>query len=426
MPLDGPPMNELVIIADDLSGAADCAVMCAAAGLDALVALDGHAPLPRGCDGVAVLAIDADTRGRTRAEAELEIGALVRRHAPHGRPLFRKLDSTLRGHVAAELAATLAVRREAGPSVIALAPAFPATGRTTLGGHQHVGGERLEHTELWRRENIPGEAWIPGMLAAAGLRSAVLPLHDVRGPSLARSVRAAAEAHDVLVFDAEQDRDLRAAAGALSCLQLDVVWAGSAGLAAHLPQVARATGDVSPPFVPPVVGRPVLVVLGSASSVSRAQARVLAGEPGLETVAVPVAALHAGPGSEDWNRAAAALVRGIARGRDVLLLLGADEPVDLAQGHALAGRLARLVQPAAPLIGGLVATGGETARAVLLGFGTSALRLIGEIEPGVPCSLALGGPAMPVITKAGGFGDPETLRRCLRLLRGAGQISAPA
>ena len=63
-------------------------------------------------------------------------------------------------------------------------------------------------------------------------------------------------------------------------------------------------------------------------------------------------------------------------------------------------------------------TGGETARAILIRAGVSGLRMAGELEPGVPIGLSTGDIAIPVITKAGAFGDRMTLVRCHAALRG--------
>ena len=155
-------MPDLVIIADDLSGAADCGIVCAEAGLDTVVMLGHRHDEP----DVAVLAIDADTRSGTRAEAAAETYRLVKAHAPAGRTLFRKIDSTLRGHMAAELAATLAARRESGRALILLAPAFPATGRTFATTQSHwfgiADGKVIEH---WANRDDLGTAtqlgWTP-------------------------------------------------------------------------------------------------------------------------------------------------------------------------------------------------------------------------------------------------------------------------
>jgi 4-hydroxythreonine-4-phosphate dehydrogenase len=67
-------------------------------------------------------------------------------------------------------------------------------------------------------------------------------------------------------------------------------------------------------------------------------------------------------------------------------------------------------------IGGLVLTGGATARAVLSRLGIAALRVVGEVETGVPILVAEGS-GLPVVTKAGDFGDRETLLRCRLVLQ---------
>jgi 4-hydroxythreonine-4-phosphate dehydrogenase len=59
-----------------------------------------------------------------------------------------------------------------------------------------------------------------------------------------------------------------------------------------------------------------------------------------------------------------------------------------------------------------VATGGETARAVLGTLGATRLDVLGELEPGV-VRCAVPGRGLGLTLKAGAFGDPDTLLRCL-------------
>jgi uncharacterized protein YgbK (DUF1537 family) len=68
----------------------------------------------------------------------------------------------------------------------------------------------------------------------------------------------------------------------------------------------------------------------------------------------------------------------------------------------------------------LVMTGGDTARAVCSSLRVSAIRVLGEVLPGIPCGELMGGfsPALPVVTKAGGFGQADSLERVLHYLRG--------
>jgi uncharacterized protein YgbK (DUF1537 family) len=77
----------------------------------------------------------------------------------------------------------------------------------------------------------------------------------------------------------------------------------------------------------------------------------------------------------------------------------------------LAHNLATALQVAAPVIGAIAATGGETAAALLSGLGVNAIRLADEIEPGVSLGLTLGSLSVPVVTKAGAFGDEDSLVR---------------
>jgi uncharacterized protein YgbK (DUF1537 family) len=62
----------MLIVADDLSGAADCGVTCVGAGLKTVVVLKDHAD----DSGTEVLSVDADTRGMEAGKAAQEVGRL--------------------------------------------------------------------------------------------------------------------------------------------------------------------------------------------------------------------------------------------------------------------------------------------------------------------------------------------------------------
>ena len=223
-------MLEVAIVADDLTGAADCGIAFAAAGLATFVAF-GDAPPPPETE---VVSMDTDSRREAEPEAVRRArAATARARAAGARALYRKIDSTLRGHVGPELAATLAVLTEPGglQPVAILAPAFPGTGRTTVGGEVLVKGELLERTEVWRDARMGVPARPVELLRQAGLRGHVVPLAQVRGgagPLSTELARRAAGAVDVLVCDAEQEEDLAAIAQAGARLMRPVVWTGSA------------------------------------------------------------------------------------------------------------------------------------------------------------------------------------------------------
>ena len=402
-------MPEVLIVADDLTGAADCGIAFAARGFATLVTL-GEAG---GVDGADVLAIDADTRAQSRAAAARETARLVARFGPSSGALFKKIDSTLRGHVGSEVAAALTAWRSAtGSGLVVMTPAFPALGRTTRGGRLFIRGVPLENTDLGRCSGRALPSDVPRLLADAGLRTTAVGLDVLRSdPGHLHTVLAArAEGCDALASDAETDDDLRALVVSARALERSVVWAGSAGLARLLAEVMGAGRSHRRALGAPVAEGPILFVVGSPSDVSRAQVAALASEPTVVVVTVSTR-------TQTWPESGVRLAAALASGKDTVVAIEARGPVDAGDGGPFAAALGRFLAPHAQGAGALVLTGGETARAVLEAIGVSKLRLVGEIEPGVPLSATDGPVRSAVITKAGAFGNRETLIRCRAALR---------
>ena len=191
------------------------------------MALDGRARLR-----APVLAIDLDTRALPEEAACAKVEhAFSGRRAREADILFKKIDSTLRGHVAAELRAA---RAALGPDrPILVAPAFPAQGRTVKDGRVYVNGTPL------------------------------------RGGNLARVLRDG----NVTLCDAESDADLRAIARSGLALEPRPLFVGSAGLARALAAALPRRSKTRRARLP---RGEIAVVVGSASPVSARQAKRLA------------------------------------------------------------------------------------------------------------------------------------------------------
>ena len=116
----------LCIIADDLTGAFDAAAPFAGRGLATAVALHPGAMEEALATGATVVAVST----RSREIAEDRAAALVAAVAaalPAEARIFKKIDSRLKGHVAAELAAL-------APRAMLVAPAIPDFGRVVKDG----------------------------------------------------------------------------------------------------------------------------------------------------------------------------------------------------------------------------------------------------------------------------------------------------
>lgn len=416
----------LLIVADDLSGAADCGVSCTAAGLETVVAIAE----PAGNIDADILAIDADTRAMEPAQAARQVDRLVRLYAEHpGLLLFKKIDSTLRGNVAHEVKAALDAWRDRHPGAVAvMAPAFPAIGRVTRNGLQFAHGTPLHELDIWKIQGMCGRASVPEMLACAGLRCGLLRLDAVRSAqSLADRMKSAARNADVLVCDAETDGDLAAIASASIALEPHPLWVGSAGLAYHLPHAAGigSRSALRPLAAPPFSG-PVLFVIGSLSGNSMEQVQRLVTSTETRLISVSPTTLLAGQASAEWSASASALDEAMCAGHDVVLTVLPEPRVDAAERPLLAQALARLALPARDRVGALIASGGETARAVLHAWGVMRLRLEGELERGMPVSVTESwSRRLPVITKAGDFGSPSSLVACSEFFHRARGVDAP-
>ncbi|MDB6141195.1 MAG: hypothetical protein JWP80_239, partial [Pseudomonas sp.] len=265
----------MLIIADDLSGAADCAIGFASVGLHTVVTLD---PLNASADA-QVIAADTDTRRLSPFEAAAHTAAAFRALSKPGQRLYKKIDSTLRGNWAAEVAALQGL---AGLAIVA--PAFPATGRTLQGGRVFVNGEPLESTETWKLENHDRPADVDAMLVAAGLVTAQLGVDALRGDLqvLAGLIAAVAKnGTQALIVDAHTAEDLLRLAQATASLDQALFWVGSGGLAreiAKLPDFFQAPSgrtNADKTTVSDARRAPILTMVGSLSGVSVRQCAML-------------------------------------------------------------------------------------------------------------------------------------------------------
>lgn len=382
------------IIADDLTGGADAAAAYGPTHTSSVM-LDVGSTWPE----TEILSINTESRYLAAEEAAAAVTSAVGRALEQDRRVFKKIDSLLRGNVGAEVAAALATATQGrGTGLAIVAPAFPATGRTTLRGIVHVGG----------RQNIEGRFGgdVGGALAAGGLTVEVLAGEAGRTPEdLAAHLRGVQERGiDAVVLDASSDRDLQAIAAAADLLDFPALLVGSGGLAAHI--ASRDEGTARNAQLRHVSR--TLTVIGSYSSLARQQTEALVAA-GAEHITLDHTALE-GP-------AVARLVAEAMTRNDVVLTPDPMGTVDKAQALVVAEALARATAGGIGHCDALVMTGGETATAVLKALGAGSFTVLGEIEPGVVMSL-LPEPLPLLVTKAGAFGDAGTLARTIQFLTG--------
>ncbi|MFE2674519.1 four-carbon acid sugar kinase family protein [Streptomyces hygroscopicus] len=181
--------------------------------------------------------LDLDSRYRPAAEAAEAVRDALRLSSPDGDTLvLKKIDSLLRGNLAAEIGALA----EDGAGVV-LAPALPVGGRVVRSGVVYVNGVALHESDAWRLEATPA----PRSIAEAldGLPTTPIPLSTVRAPGhwLLSALRTAMDHGRVAVCDAETDADLDAIVEASLAAGPRLRLVGSGGLALALGRRLAAT-----------------------------------------------------------------------------------------------------------------------------------------------------------------------------------------
>src|SRR5688572_939807 len=140
-------------LADDLSGALDAAAAFHEAGRSVIVTLSPD-KLPT-MPAADVVGITTETRNASAAEAAALVAAAIAQGRVRGaRLLYKKIDSTLRGPVAAEVTALAAAMPHA---TILFCPANPRAGRTVRDGVLLVHGVPVASTEFARDPVSPVE-----------------------------------------------------------------------------------------------------------------------------------------------------------------------------------------------------------------------------------------------------------------------------
>jgi uncharacterized protein YgbK (DUF1537 family) len=350
----------LTIVADDLTGACDTGALFA-----------GRGPVPvsvwprRAAADVVVRVVDTESRTLSAADAAERIATVAA--GGRARPWFKKIDSTLRGPVGAEVDALM---RATGVTTAIICPAFPAQRRVVLDRSLLIGGIPVAETPLARDPHFPpgGSSVVDLLRPQLDRALAWIPIDQLRMGADALTARVRRLSGTAIIADAESDADLDALADAALAITPEPLLVGSAGLgralAARLGLLAERAELPSGPRW--------LVVAGSAHPATRRQIKE-ARAAGLTVLATP-------------ERATADRAEAIARLVEQAVAAIERERWDV-----------------------VVITGGETAVALWSALGADRVEVVGAPAPGLALAhLRLPGrEPLAVVTKAGGFGPPD-------------------
>ncbi len=382
-------MKPLLILADDLTGAADSAARSRHAGFPATIFLQPpRLPLPDG-----VIAFTSDSRHLSAQEAAARTRAAVASLADLDVRWYKKIDSTLRGNLGSEIDALLDLK--IAPCAV-ICPAFPAQGRALIDGVLVAPG-------------VTAQIHLPALLRSQSRRRvATLSLDDLRGEGAAQMLREKIDhGGQLIVADAAQDTDLHHILSAVHAATPDALLCGSAGLVGALTAQEARSAPRSAPIhrAKQNENKGALLVIGSGSAMARRQIETLRSRQSVTAWTVSAGAVFEGAGDT-------MLLHLPPPAQDALL----DGPQARALAELLADGAEQILAQRRPSL--LILSGGDTAMQVLARLGIDRLTVLAELLPGMPLCVGqdVQGRWFDIVMKPGSFGQDDTLITLLDLV----------
>ena len=273
--------DNIGIIADDLTGANDTALQFHIRGANTQIILDTDI-FPENKNNTQVWAIPTETRNvdAPTAYERVKKAAKILAENLNVEYFYKKMDSTLRGHIAVEALAMLEALELDAAVII---PAFPQEGRTTIGGYHLLKGIPIERTEFARDPRSPiYESHIPTVLRTElkNEQDELVDLIELRtvikgaGPILQKMNELIAKGVKLIVVDAMSITDIEQVVLAMEKSSYKILPCGSAGCAQvlgniWLPEKENQQEEKTIPTLPK------LIVSGSATEITAAQIKKL-------------------------------------------------------------------------------------------------------------------------------------------------------
>ncbi|MEG0742996.1 MAG: four-carbon acid sugar kinase family protein, partial [Clostridia bacterium] len=419
---------KIAAMADDLTGALDAGIQMQVCGFSTVVGLGKE--LLHSHDW---LIINTNTRNLAPDIAASTIREMSQRLTRAGFELaYKKIDSTLRGNIGAELEALLL--NNAFDAVL-LCPSLPPMGRVLCHGYYYVNHVPLEKMDLSKDPFSPVKTSCLRHLVAAQTRllCAEIDLSDISkgATALASQLQTyATSGMRILIADAVTNEDLKTIALALHLCKSSILPCGSAGLFAFADQFLLQSQTSEPYTASAPMHPPAVILSGSPAVTNIAQIQFLQKSciP-LTVLTLPVALL----GTEKWAPSVAQIATkacsALLAGNSVLLdgatidketlgsHFGERSDILTRNGETLRNALAKIAKVIATKVKKqtFVLLGGDTAATVLSALKAENLILLDQPLPYIPHARIQGGLAdgCDVVSKAGGFGDEDCLVKLL-------------
>ncbi len=427
-------MLQVVIIADDLTGANATGVLLARQGFKTATFLNLDNHYKEAKDNFDVISTTTDSRGISKEEAYSSVNNIVKFFKDKEVGLFSKrIDSTLRGNIGAEIDAVLDELNRQELAIVV--PAFPASARITVGGYLMVSSVPLEKTDVAKDPKTPvNHSYVPNIIKEQTKYSVgFIPLdktlkgaHSIRESILDEKDKG----NRIIVIDATTNEDISQIAKAVELTKLNVIAVDPGPFTAAL-----AKELIGEPIKVP--GRKVMLVVGSVTNTTRKQLDELRLKYNPLLISVNAKDLiYEDTYNSEIDRVVEKLFNDIKNYEivGVVTTQREDEVLNLSEhatnlgitedeasqriSNGLAKIAKKVMERKDAAIGGLYTSGGDVTVAVCKEFKSSGIEVKDEVLPLAAYGRIIDGEYdnTPIITKGGLIGDSTALVKSVEYL----------
>lgn len=412
---------ELLILADDLTGALDTGIQFVAAGASTRVVLDPHYDLGQVDPDVQVLVVDTESRHIAQEDAADLIRGIVRQAVELSVScIYKKTDSALRGNVGAELGAAL---EASGADQLHFIPAYPKTKRTTKNGTHYIDGIPVGKSVF---RNDPFNPVLSSRVADVLSEGSGLPMISVK------KEEPAGDFPGIQIYDAETDADILERSRELQSKGKLFLLAGCAGFASVLSELMELRSKPAETLELPGA---FLMACGSVNPITREQVKEAVESGRFRYFPIPPEESlvpHWFTAEEKGRAQVQVWADCLSRGEKCILdtndipgritayayaqqqgwtLEDVRHQIPVAMGEALRALLEKGVEAT------LMVTGGDVLMGFMREMGICEIEPVQELFTGTVLSyVRINGKKQPLISKSGGFGSPDLLLQLLEKL----------
>lgn len=428
-------MPQCVIIADDLTGANATGVLLKKLNLKTSTIMN-----MQGMEKESLMQYDAityptDSRAIPGTEAYRRVfKAVTQLKSPEVRLYNKRIDSTLRGNLGAEIDGMLDGLGEDRVAVVV--PCFPQAGRIAVGGYLLVHGVMLQQTDAARDPKNPIHTSVIEELVKGQTRYPVQSIDlntvysgiDRLQSALLEAVQAGKR---ILIMDAIHQEDLDTIAQAVigSGLPFITVDPGpfTAAVADQLLLPRQSTEK-----------KKILMSIGSVTSLTRTQVAEV--ERGCQPLTVYIRTerlIDAIEREQEVERVVSEILKREGAYDLCCVVTNSVHPefrLDLVKlavtlntteeelSHRINGAIAEItyrILRSVPTFQGIFSSGGDITVAICERFRSSGMELLQEIIPLAAYGTLVGGdfPGLKIVTKGGMVGDQDGMKQCIQYLR---------